>query len=198
MAGWLATARKQKAAEVERVFLRELDAAPADEREPLRAALVMVCSWSAWDSWRTHQRLERRRAPVRRSSRRWPRYCASADSSSGIAWSAFSKRTAVMPNCPAASQLMLEVVHEQAVRGAQAVPEPLDGQLVDGRLGLAHPDEGGVDDQLEDLVQLGQLGPPERLPFAHVVGQQRRAQPAPALLARTNSIIGALGSSRSK
>ena len=57
VAGWLAAARQQKAAEVERVFLRELDALAADEREPLRAALVMVCSWSAWDSWRTHQRL---------------------------------------------------------------------------------------------------------------------------------------------
>jgi AcrR family transcriptional regulator len=57
VAGWLATARQQKAAEAERVFLRELDATPPDEREPLRAALVMVSSWSAWDSWRTHQRL---------------------------------------------------------------------------------------------------------------------------------------------
>ena len=57
VAGWLRTARQQKAADVERVFLRELDALPPDEREPLRAALVMVCSWSAWDSWRTHQRL---------------------------------------------------------------------------------------------------------------------------------------------
>jgi TetR/AcrR family transcriptional regulator, regulator of autoinduction and epiphytic fitness len=57
VAGWLAAARQQKAVEVERVFLRELDALAADEREPLRAALVMVCSWSAWDSWRTHQRL---------------------------------------------------------------------------------------------------------------------------------------------
>ena len=62
VAGWLATARRQKAAEVERVFLRELDARPGDEREPLRAALVMVCSWSAWDSWRTHQRLSVARA----------------------------------------------------------------------------------------------------------------------------------------
>jgi TetR/AcrR family transcriptional regulator, regulator of autoinduction and epiphytic fitness len=57
VAGWLRTARQQKAADVERVFLRELDALPPDEREPVRAALVMVCSWSAWDSWRTHQRL---------------------------------------------------------------------------------------------------------------------------------------------
>jgi TetR/AcrR family transcriptional regulator, regulator of autoinduction and epiphytic fitness len=62
VAGWIATARQQKAAEVERVFLRELDAAPADEREPLRAALVMTCSWSAWDAWRTHQRLSLPRA----------------------------------------------------------------------------------------------------------------------------------------
>jgi TetR/AcrR family transcriptional regulator, regulator of autoinduction and epiphytic fitness len=57
VAGWLRTARQQKAADVERVFLRELDALPPDEREPVRAAVVMVCSWSAWDSWRTHQRL---------------------------------------------------------------------------------------------------------------------------------------------
>ncbi|MEA2401849.1 MAG: TetR/AcrR family transcriptional regulator, regulator of autoinduction and epiphytic fitness [Thermoleophilaceae bacterium] len=57
VAGWLATARQAKAAEVERVFRRELDAIPADEREPLRAALITLCSWSAWDSWRTHQGL---------------------------------------------------------------------------------------------------------------------------------------------
>jgi TetR/AcrR family transcriptional regulator, regulator of autoinduction and epiphytic fitness len=57
VAGWLATARKAKAAEVERVFRRELDAIPADEREPVRAALITLCSWAAWDSWRTHQRL---------------------------------------------------------------------------------------------------------------------------------------------
>jgi len=57
VAGWLTTTRRQKAADVERVFLRELDTLPPDEREPLRAALVMLCSWSAWDSWRTHQRL---------------------------------------------------------------------------------------------------------------------------------------------
>jgi TetR/AcrR family transcriptional regulator of autoinduction and epiphytic fitness len=57
VAGWLATARQAKAAEVERVFRRELDAIPPDEREPVRAALVALCSWAAWDSWRTHQRL---------------------------------------------------------------------------------------------------------------------------------------------
>jgi AcrR family transcriptional regulator len=57
VAGWLATARQAKAAEVERVFRRELDAIPADEREPLRAALVAHCSWSAWEAWRTHQGL---------------------------------------------------------------------------------------------------------------------------------------------
>jgi len=57
VAGWLTTARQQKAAEVERVLRRELDATPPDEREPLRAVLAMVCSWSAWDSWRSHQRL---------------------------------------------------------------------------------------------------------------------------------------------
>jgi TetR/AcrR family transcriptional regulator, regulator of autoinduction and epiphytic fitness len=62
VAGWLTTARKAKAAEVERVFLRELEALPPDEREPLRAALVALCSWSAWDAWRTQQRLSVARA----------------------------------------------------------------------------------------------------------------------------------------
>jgi TetR/AcrR family transcriptional regulator, regulator of autoinduction and epiphytic fitness len=57
VAGWLTTARRAKAAEAERVFRRELEAIPADEREPLRAALVALCAWPAWDSWRTHQRL---------------------------------------------------------------------------------------------------------------------------------------------
>jgi TetR/AcrR family transcriptional regulator of autoinduction and epiphytic fitness len=57
VAGWLTSARKAKAAEVERVFRRELDAIAADELEPVRAALITLCSWSAWDSWRTHQRL---------------------------------------------------------------------------------------------------------------------------------------------
>jgi TetR/AcrR family transcriptional regulator, regulator of autoinduction and epiphytic fitness len=57
VAGWLTTARRAKAAEAERVFRRELEAIPPDEREPLRAALIEVCAWPAWDSWRTHQRL---------------------------------------------------------------------------------------------------------------------------------------------
>jgi TetR/AcrR family transcriptional regulator, regulator of autoinduction and epiphytic fitness len=57
VAGWLTTARRAKAAEAERVFRRELEAIPPDEREPLRAALVAVCAWPTWDSWRTHQRL---------------------------------------------------------------------------------------------------------------------------------------------
>jgi AcrR family transcriptional regulator len=57
VAGWLTTARRAKAAEVERVFRRELEAIPPDEREPVSAALVAVCAWPAWDSWRTHQRL---------------------------------------------------------------------------------------------------------------------------------------------
>jgi AcrR family transcriptional regulator len=57
VAGWLTTARQAKATEAERVFRRELDAIPADERAPRRAALIAHCSWSAWESWRTHQRL---------------------------------------------------------------------------------------------------------------------------------------------
>jgi TetR/AcrR family transcriptional regulator, regulator of autoinduction and epiphytic fitness len=62
VAGWLATVRQAKAAEVERVFRRELDAITPDEREPLRAALIAHCSWSTWDSWRTHQGLSVARA----------------------------------------------------------------------------------------------------------------------------------------
>jgi TetR/AcrR family transcriptional regulator, regulator of autoinduction and epiphytic fitness len=62
VAGWLASARRAKAAEAERVFRRELEAIPPDEREPLRAALVAVCAWPAWESWRTHQRLRVSRA----------------------------------------------------------------------------------------------------------------------------------------
>jgi AcrR family transcriptional regulator len=62
VAGRLAAARRAKAAEVERVFRRELDALPADEREPRRAALVALCAWPAWDSWRTHQGLGTARA----------------------------------------------------------------------------------------------------------------------------------------
>jgi TetR/AcrR family transcriptional regulator, regulator of autoinduction and epiphytic fitness len=62
VAGWIDTARQQKAVEVERVFRRELDDTRPDEREPLRSALVMVCSWTAWDSWRTHQKLSVARA----------------------------------------------------------------------------------------------------------------------------------------
>jgi TetR/AcrR family transcriptional regulator of autoinduction and epiphytic fitness len=67
VAGWLTAARQAKAAEVERVFRRELDAVPADEREPLRTALVALCAWGSWESWRTHQRLSvaRSRAAMR-------------------------------------------------------------------------------------------------------------------------------------
>jgi TetR/AcrR family transcriptional regulator of autoinduction and epiphytic fitness len=57
VAGWLTTARRAKAAEAERVFRRELEAIPPDERESVRAALVAACAWPAWDGWRTHQGL---------------------------------------------------------------------------------------------------------------------------------------------
>jgi TetR/AcrR family transcriptional regulator, regulator of autoinduction and epiphytic fitness len=62
VAGWLTTARKAKAAEAERVFRRELEAIPGDEREPIRAALVTLCAWASWESWRSHQRLSVARA----------------------------------------------------------------------------------------------------------------------------------------
>ena len=80
-----------------------------------RAALIAHCSWSAWESWRTHQRLgvARARAALRRRHR--ARYCASADSSSGIAWSACSKRTARHAQRPGGLAVGLEVVDEQAL-----------------------------------------------------------------------------------
>jgi TetR/AcrR family transcriptional regulator of autoinduction and epiphytic fitness len=57
VAGWLTSVRKAKAAEVERVFRRELETTPPDEREPLRAALVAACAWSGFESLRIHQGL---------------------------------------------------------------------------------------------------------------------------------------------
>jgi TetR/AcrR family transcriptional regulator of autoinduction and epiphytic fitness len=57
VAGWLTSVRKAKAADVERVFRRELEATPGDEREPLRAALVAACSWGAFENLRIHQGL---------------------------------------------------------------------------------------------------------------------------------------------
>ena len=57
MACWLTTVRRAKGAEVERVFRRELEATPADEREPLRAALVTAFAWSTFEALRFHQGL---------------------------------------------------------------------------------------------------------------------------------------------
>jgi AcrR family transcriptional regulator len=57
VASWLAAARRAKAIEVERVFSRELEALPEDERDSVRAALVAASAWTAWESYRAHQRL---------------------------------------------------------------------------------------------------------------------------------------------
>jgi TetR/AcrR family transcriptional regulator, regulator of autoinduction and epiphytic fitness len=57
VAGWLTSVRRAGAAEVERVFRRELEATPADEREPLRAALVAACAWGTFEALRFHQGL---------------------------------------------------------------------------------------------------------------------------------------------
>jgi TetR/AcrR family transcriptional regulator, regulator of autoinduction and epiphytic fitness len=57
VAGWLATARKTGAVDVERVYRAELQAAPERERAALRAALVSASAWSAWESYRFHQGL---------------------------------------------------------------------------------------------------------------------------------------------
>jgi AcrR family transcriptional regulator len=89
VAGWLATARKTGAADVERVFRAELQAAPETERAALRAALV-----SASVS----------RGHGQRCGPRWPRYSRSADRISGTAWPGLSNRTASIPRARAVSQ----------------------------------------------------------------------------------------------
>jgi TetR/AcrR family transcriptional regulator, regulator of autoinduction and epiphytic fitness len=67
VAGWLATARKAGAADVERVFRTELEATPEGERAVLGAALVSASAWTAWESYRFHQGLgvARARAALR-------------------------------------------------------------------------------------------------------------------------------------
>jgi TetR/AcrR family transcriptional regulator, regulator of autoinduction and epiphytic fitness len=63
VAGWLTTARRAKAAEVERVFRRELQGAGEEQR----AAVVAAAAWTAWESYRLHQGLgpPRARAAMR-------------------------------------------------------------------------------------------------------------------------------------
>ena len=67
VAGWLQSARTQKAEEVERVFRPELDTVEPRERRVLLAALVAASAWTAWEGLRAHQRLseERSRAAMR-------------------------------------------------------------------------------------------------------------------------------------
>jgi TetR/AcrR family transcriptional regulator, regulator of autoinduction and epiphytic fitness len=67
VAGWLETARKGAAADVERVFRSELEPLERGERAVLLAALVSAGSWQAWEGMRVHQRLgvERARAAMR-------------------------------------------------------------------------------------------------------------------------------------
>ncbi len=67
VAGWLTTARRGAAAEVERVFRRELQPLERPERSVLLAALVSATAWPAWEGYRAHQGLgvERARAAMR-------------------------------------------------------------------------------------------------------------------------------------
>ena len=71
VAGWLETARKGAAADVERVFRSELEPLERGERAVLLAALVSASSWQAWEGMRVHQRLgaERARAAMRTTLR---------------------------------------------------------------------------------------------------------------------------------
>jgi AcrR family transcriptional regulator len=57
VAGWLTATRRAKAREVERVFATELAEVPAPSRPVVRAAMVAAASWTAWESYRIHQRL---------------------------------------------------------------------------------------------------------------------------------------------
>lgn len=67
VAGWLTTARRGAATEVERVFRRELEPLESGERAVLLAALVEASAWPAWEGYRAHQGLsaERARAAMR-------------------------------------------------------------------------------------------------------------------------------------
>ena len=69
VAGWLQSARRQKATEVERVFRPELEPSSGGERGVLLAALVSASAWTAWEALRAHQGLatERSRAAMRRT-----------------------------------------------------------------------------------------------------------------------------------
>ena len=62
VAGWLTAARRAKALEVDRVFAAELAAVDDAERDAVRAALVAAAAWTAWESYRFHQRLGPERA----------------------------------------------------------------------------------------------------------------------------------------
>ena len=115
---------------------------------------------------------------------------ASSASSSAIACSVSRNQTACMPSRAARRRMLCSMSSTNSARlGGQ--PEPLERQLVDRRVGLAHPDEGRVDDDLEELVDR-QHRAPARLPLADVVGQQRHAQAA-ARARRSSRRIGVVG-----
>ena len=80
----------------------------------------------------------------------------------------------------------VRVVDERAVGGRDAVAQPLQRELVDPALRLAHPDERRVDHDLEDLVDVGELRPPVRLPLADVVREERETQASIAQLAHVS------------
>jgi len=67
VAGWLTSVRRGAAAEVERVFRRELEPLERGERAVLQAALTAASGWTAWQAYRAHQGLgvERSRAAMR-------------------------------------------------------------------------------------------------------------------------------------
>jgi|tagenome__1003787_1003787.scaffolds.fasta_scaffold20034672_2 TetR/AcrR family transcriptional regulator of autoinduction and epiphytic fitness len=59
---WLEAFRAGKRAELARVFATEIEQRAEPERAALVAALGAAGSWSAWDSLRTHQRLDAEQA----------------------------------------------------------------------------------------------------------------------------------------
>ena len=61
--------------------------------------------------------------------------------------------------------------------------EALEREAIDLGLRLSHAHERRIHDHLEQLVDVGQLRPPQGLPLAHVVGQQGGAKAAPAQVA---------------
>ena len=105
VAGWLASTRSAGVAELERVFRRELEARPGGRARDAAGGARGRLRLGRVREPAPAPGAERGAHPRRHAHDAGARYSASADSSSAIACSACSKRTARMPSARAVSQL---------------------------------------------------------------------------------------------